>query len=207
MSNLEWHTEKRVLKQLIPLEKNPFGKIDSLKKQQLKRKLETLGIFEIPTVDLNNELLTFNKRYHILMTLGKAEEEIDVRVPNRQLTDEERKGVIISSNVHEGQWDKEILDEVFADIDLEGLGLNMSDFELPKELIDKEDQEEPAYPVIPQYSEKYDAIVIVSDNEIDTNFIKEVLELGQGKCYKSSHVGQTFVVKAKDFIKLWRPTL
>jgi hypothetical protein len=59
---LSWHTESRQIKELIPLENNPFGKIDSVKRKRLQAKIESLGLFEIPTIDANNELLTFNKR-------------------------------------------------------------------------------------------------------------------------------------------------
>jgi len=199
-----WSTEKRVINQLIPLEQNPFGKIDSVKRQRLKEKIERLGLFEIPTIDTNNELLTFNKRYHILISLERGNEEIDVRVPNRPLTDAERKQVIINSNVHEGEWDKQILDEVFDDVDLDELGLDTSQFELPDELKDDLDKPEPAYPIVQKFSEKYDAIIIVSDNEIDTNFVIEVLELGQVKDYKSTSTGQSHVINASEFMKLWR---
>ena len=122
----KWETQKRQVKDLVPLENNPFGKIDSIKLNRLKEKIESLGIFEIPTIDVNNDLLTFNKRYHILMSIGRSEEEIDVRVPDRPLTELERKQIIINSNVHEGEWDRKILEDVFADIDIESLGIDTS---------------------------------------------------------------------------------
>lgn len=72
--SLEWKTESRCLKDLKPLERNPFGKINREKKKRLENKIKRLGVFEIPTIDLNNDLLTFNKRYHILLALGRQDE-------------------------------------------------------------------------------------------------------------------------------------
>lgn len=200
----KWETQKRQVKDLVPLENNPFGKIDSIKLNRLKEKIESLGIFEIPTIDVNNDLLTFNKRYHILMSVGRSEEEIDVRVPDRPLTELERKQIIINSNVHEGEWDRKILEDVFADIDIESLGIDTSDWELPAELQEEEKKPEPTYPIVQEFSEKHDAFIIVSDNEIDSNFIKEVLQLEQVKDYKSSSVGQSHVINANEFLKLWK---
>jgi hypothetical protein len=201
---LSWHTESRQIKELIPLENNPFGKIDSVKRKRLQAKIESLGLFEIPTIDANNELLTFNKRYHILMEIGRGDELLDVRVPDRLLTERERKEVIINSNIHEGKWDKEILDDLFADIDLEAIGIDMGSIELPKDLVPEDEKPEPLYPITQKFSEKYDAILIISDNEIDTNYLQEILSLGQEKDYKSSNVGKTSVIKATDFLKAWR---
>jgi hypothetical protein len=201
---LSWHTESRQIKELIPLENNPFGKIDSVKRKRLQAKIESLGLFEIPTIDANNELLTFNKRYHILMEIGRGDELLDVRVPDRLLTERERKEVIINSNIHEGKWDKEILDDLFADIDLEAIGIDMGSIELPKDLVPEDEKPEPLYPITQKFSEKYDAILIISDNEIDTNYLQEILSLGQEKDYKSSNVGKTSVIKAIDFLEAWR---
>lgn len=137
---LVWHTEQRQLKDLIPLERNPFGRIRRAAKKRLESKIKRLGVFDIPTIDLNNDLLTFNKRRHILMALGRDQETIDVRVPNRELTKEERQEVILSSNIHEGEWDSVILAEDFNNLDLEELGIDMSALEMDffddKEAID-----------------------------------------------------------------------
>lgn len=120
---LTWRTEQRKIKELVPLERNPFGKINREKKKRLENKITRLGVFEIPTIDLNNDLLTFNKRAHILVALGRGEETIDVRVPERPLTEDERKEIILASNVHEGEWDELILKEDFSDIDLGEVGV------------------------------------------------------------------------------------
>jgi len=202
---LEWHIERHQLKNLIPLEKNPFGKIDARKKKRLEEKILALGVFEAPSCDSNLVLLSFNKRHAILIELGRGEELQDVMIPNRALTEKERKEIIISSNVHEGSWIEEILRENYADVDLSAIGISMQDMDalLEQGSAAKEKQQEPVYPIVSEFSEKHDAFVIISSNEIDTNFLKQVLALEKNQSYKSEAVGQSHVIKAKDFISLW----
>lgn len=218
MNYLEWRTEQRQVKDLIPLEKNPFGKISEEKKQRLEDKLRRLGVYQIPTIDLNNELLTFNKRRHILMAIGRGEEIIDVRVPNRALTAKERQEVILSDNVHEGEWDRQILEDMFSDIDLDEIGIDLNSIELPEELLQVEagppgggdeiqnvsEEKAAKYPIVARFSEKYDAFVIVCDNEIDANYLREMLKVETMKCYKSTSVGRTHVLQAHKVIEILR---
>ena len=53
-------------------------------------------------------------------------------------------------------------------------------------------------------SEKYSAVVITIDNSIDENFIRSVLGLEVNKCYKTSNVGESYVLTAKKFIEQWK---
>jgi hypothetical protein len=214
MNYLEWKTERRKINQLVPLEKNPFGIITEEKKQRLEDKIRRLGVFEIPTIDTNNDLLTFNKRRHILMILGRGEEEIDVRVPNRALTKKERDEIIVSSNIHEGEWDRQVLESEFFSVDLEALGLDLAAIPMPEDMaahihigedVEEVSEEEAAkFPIEARFSEKYDAFVIISDNEVDANYIQEVLGLEVTKSYKSSAIGRTRVIPGHKFMKLIR---
>lgn len=206
-ADLQWRTESRKISELKPLEQNPFHKISARNKARLEEKIRRLGVFEIPTIDLDNSLLTFNKRYHILMSLGRGDEPIDVRVPNRTLTEKERKEVILASNVHEGEWDKLILEELFADIDLDAIGIELNALEVDEDDIDKalgEPEEEPEFNVVPTFSEKYDAVVIVCRNEIDFNNLAELIGLETAQCYKSKNVGRTLVTRSEQVIERWR---
>ena len=65
-----------------------------------------------------------------MITLGRGEEIIDVREPNRKLTDQEIKEDNVTSNVSIGIWDTEMLQDVFNDIDLKGLGLDVKELRL-----------------------------------------------------------------------------
>lgn len=209
MKPLEWSTVSKPIKELIPTDRNP-RKINAEGRRKLEEKIRTLGLFEIPSTDHNGELLNFNRRLEILLDLGRGDEMIDVRIPNRPLTDEERKQIIVSSNTHEGDWDLQQLYESYSDIDLSFAGIEadllkqmdeqQSELEAAYETGEQE-KPEPVYPVVPTYSEKHTAFVIVCDNEIDETFLTELLGLETAKCYKSQRTGVTHVIRSKDFIQ------
>ena len=111
MTKLEWHTEKRKIKDLISYEKNP-RKLTSEQEEKLKESLVKFNIVEIPAVDTDNKILAGHQRIKILLLLGRGEEQIDVRVPNRKLTDKEFEEYNIRSNKNTGEWDFELLSKI-----------------------------------------------------------------------------------------------
>ncbi|MEQ9363563.1 MAG: ParB N-terminal domain-containing protein [Leptospirales bacterium] len=85
-------------------------------------------------------------------------------------------------------------DEILNEIDIPGM-------DLAKPPADPEDDPEPEYPIVPEYSEDYNGVVIFVDNEIDWTHLCELLELEMMKSYKTSKIGMTRVIRFKDFIK------
>ena len=74
-----------------------------------------------------------------LMMVGRGEEEIDVRVPNRKLTKKEVKEYAIISNTHAGEFDFEILEEWFVeDINIEEIGFEIPGWDDWQTQLDKE---------------------------------------------------------------------
>ncbi|TQI71805.1 DNA modification methylase [Gramella sp. Hel_I_59] len=134
---LEWHNEKRKVKDLIPYEFNPRTLTEE-KKEKLIKSLEKFNLAEVPAINTDNKIIAGHQRVKILLHLNRGEDVIDVRVPNRELTDQEFKEYNITSNVPAGYWDLDILEEHFADIDLEELGLFVGDIELPEDIIPEE---------------------------------------------------------------------
>jgi DNA modification methylase len=130
LAPLEWSTEKRRVKDLIPYEYNP-RKLTEDKKQKLRDSLEKYNLAEIPAINTNDVIIAGHQRVVVLMEIGRGDEFIDVRVPNRELTKLEFKEYNIRSNVSVGEWDVDILNAVFDDIDLLSLGLNVDDIPLP----------------------------------------------------------------------------
>ncbi len=66
-----------------------------------------------------------------------------------------------------------------------------------------EKTKEAKYPLVPQYDEKYEAIVIICTNSIDTTFIKNALNIGREMSYKNTMVKETSIVTGKKFIDQW----
>jgi len=101
---LIWHTEKRKVNDLMPYEKNP-RQISPAQLNSLKRSLKKFNLVEIPAIDLDNKIIAGHQRLKVLQILGRGGEEIDVRVPNRQLTPKEFEQYLITSNAVTGDWD------------------------------------------------------------------------------------------------------
>jgi len=112
---LKWHTEQRKIDDLIPFEKNP-RKITDQQKEDLRKSLEKFDLVEIPAIDTDNKIVAGHQRLGILKLLGKGGETIDVRMPNRKLTDEEFKEYNLRSNKNVGGWDYDLLGDMGENI-------------------------------------------------------------------------------------------
>ena len=112
MTNLTWHTENRKVKDLAPYELNPRI-LSEFQEKKLKESVEKFNLVEIPAVDLDNKILAGHQRIKILLLLGRGDEEIDVRVPNRKLTEKEFQEYNIRSNLNTGEFNFSLL----ADLD------------------------------------------------------------------------------------------
>ena len=108
MLKLKWHTEQRKIKDLVPYEYNPRQMTDKQAKD-LTKSLEKFDLAEIPAIDTDNTIIAGHMRMKIMLALGRGEEEIDVRIPNRKLTQEEFDEYNIRSNKNTGEWDFDML--------------------------------------------------------------------------------------------------
>lgn len=124
MKQLKWQTKKVKVKDLVQLDINP-RKISEEKKQKLVESLEKFNLVEIPAVNSDLQIIGGNQRVTALLLVGRGDEEIDVRFPNRKLTKKEVKEYAIISNTHAGEFDFEMLDLEFADIELEDIGFDI----------------------------------------------------------------------------------
>lgn len=136
MEKLKWETKKVKVKDLIQLDINP-RKISETKKQKLVESLERFNLVEIPAVNTDLQIIGGNQRVTALMLVGRGEEEIDVRFPNRKLTKKEVKEYAIISNTHAGEFDFEILELEFADIEIAEIGFDIAGWEDWKSEADK----------------------------------------------------------------------
>lgn len=114
---LEWRTERRKVKDLIQYKKNPRV-LSPVQLEGLKRSLKKFNVAELPCINTDGVLVAGNQRVLALSLLGRDEEKIEVRVPNRTLTDKEFKDYLLTSNRSGGSWD---WDKLAIDFDLEEL--------------------------------------------------------------------------------------
>lgn len=105
---LSWATITKKVNELIPQKVNP-RKISDKQMELLKNSLKKFGLVEIPSVDFDFTILSGHMRLLALKTLGRGEEIIDVRYPNRKLTEGEAKEYLLTSNKVTGEWNYELL--------------------------------------------------------------------------------------------------
>ncbi len=107
-STLTWRTEVRRVDDLVPYEQNPRT-LSATQLTNLKKSLKKFNLVEIPAIDPNNRVIAGHQRLKVLKLLGRGQEEIDVRVPNRPLTEDEYQQYMLTSNAVTGDWDFEKL--------------------------------------------------------------------------------------------------
>lgn len=167
MKTLKWRTQKRKVSDLLPLDYNP-RKLTEERKKKLERSLVKFDLVEIPVVNTDQTIVAGNQRVMVLMDIGRGDEMIDVRIPNRPLTEEEIKEYNITSNTHVGIWDVDMLDEVFSDFDLDDLCVDMREIDRLRreDQLNIEVEEDDADLAIPQnpQSSKGDLYELINNN-------------------------------------------
>jgi len=108
MEKLIWHCEKRKVSDLIPYCGNP-RQMTAKQVEDLKLSLERLNLIDIPAIDTDGILVGGHQRCKILIMLGRGDEEIDVRVPNRKLTEDEFREANLRLNKNLGEFDPDLL--------------------------------------------------------------------------------------------------
>ncbi|QIX60879.1 DNA modification methylase [Hymenobacter sp. BT18] len=117
---LQWSTQQRRVRDLVPLSYNPRTLTEE-GRERLTRSILKFNLAEIPAINLDNVVLAGHQRLAVLVDIGRGDELIDVRVPNRQLTKEELDEYNITSNVGAGQWDYQSLLDNFSHLNLDGI--------------------------------------------------------------------------------------
>ena len=117
--SINWHNEVRRIKDLIPYVANP-RQITEKQAKDLKASLAKFGLADPLIINTNNELIGGHQRKKILETLmGVAPDfEVDVRVPDRELTIDESRELNIRLNKNTGSWDFDVLANEFELPDL-----------------------------------------------------------------------------------------
>jgi DNA modification methylase len=143
---ITWHTEKRKLSDLIEWGRNPrqLSKHDA---EHIQRSLEKFGVADPLVVNTDNLIIGGHQRKRILQMIAEADPnyEVDVRIPDRTLTDEEVAELNIRLNKNSGSWDWDVLANEFEAMELLDWGfteeeLTGLDFGYQEEVEDAEPQ-------------------------------------------------------------------
>ena len=116
---IKWRVEKRKVKDLKIWKNNP-RRISVKNYKKLVERIKTRGFHDVIKIDTDNTILSGNQRKRALLELGI--EEVEVKVPDRKLTEEEKRKVALESNINDGEWDFDILANEFELETLEDVG-------------------------------------------------------------------------------------
>ena len=114
---LKWTTVTKRIEQLVPYGKNPRRLTDK-QYNDLKASLTKFSLAEIPVIDADGVIIAGHMRLKVLAEIESPQFEVDVRVPNRKLTEKEFQEYNIRSNKNTGEFDFDILANEFEIEDL-----------------------------------------------------------------------------------------
>ena len=183
---LKWHNEKRKVKELTPFLKNP-RKITPKRQRKLGESLEKFDLVEVPVINIDNEIVVGHQRIKLKLMQGKGEEMIDIRVPNRLLTQQEVREYNIVSNISAGEWDDEKLGECDEDL-LRRVGFE--DAYINRLFSKDKETERPEIPFAEFLREAHNYVVLYFDNEVDWLQAQSVLGLKIVKAYSTRKDGK-----------------
>ncbi len=154
--SINWHNEKRRIKDIVPYVANP-RQITEKQAKDLKASLAKFGLADPLIINTNNELIGGHQRKKILETLlGVAPDfEIDVRVPDRELSIDEARELNVRLNKNAGQWDFDILANNFELDDLLEWGFEKSELDLDLWLAEPPEDVEPQIDKAEELREKW----------------------------------------------------
>lgn len=180
---MQWTTEKHKLSELIPTYYNP-RKLSDKAKKDLKESLTKFNLVEIPVVNKDLTLLAGHQRCIVLADIYGKDLEVDVRIPDKQLSKKDADEYLIRSNKNIGDWDWDKLVEDFEHEDLTDWGFE--DWEFPEEEeedpdFDESDDDIPeSAPAITQSGDLYQ----LDEHRLlcgDATMINEIEKLMDGK--------------------------
>lgn len=138
------------------------------------------------------KLIGGDKRYKAWVSLGQT---TIPAIDATKLSQKERSHFLLWDNENVGTWDFPALEQ-WGDT----FGIALPD-KKDKHRFNDDNAE---MPVVPKYDEKYRAVMIVVENEMDFSNLCTLLGLGKAKDYKTTRVKQTQVISLEDFMKQWK---
>jgi len=131
-SGIVWRTERRRIGDLIEWAGNP-RKLTKKQASDLQASIDKFGYVEEVVLNADGKhIIGGHQRRKILIHRAMVDPtaEIDVRIPSRQLTDDEAVELAIRLNKNTGEWDYEILANEFHTPQLFSWGFEPKEFEL-----------------------------------------------------------------------------
>lgn len=170
MKTPNWITGRRKLADLVPFDKNP-RKVTKQAISKMVDRIKKRGFHDVIKIDTNGVMLSGHVRKEALTLVGI--EEVNVLIPDRKLTEEERDKVVLESNIHDGVFDMEMLpefgQEVLLDVGFETSEVDtlMGDHEDDEDFFDSDKALKEIKTPMTQYGDMYklgDSMLICDDS-------------------------------------------
>jgi len=142
MEPIKWTTEKRRAGGLVPWDRNPRT-MTQKQAEQLEESLQRFGLADPIIINTDNTIIGGHMRDRILLLMEEygPNAEVDVRVPDRELTEDEVAELNVRLNKSGGTWDMDALANEFDLNDLMDWGFEDWELGMGEDIGDAEDED------------------------------------------------------------------
>lgn len=191
--------------QLQGLPKNPRffrdNRYEAMKKSisDSPEMLELRELIVYPYNDGRYVVVCGNLRLRACKELGYK--ELPCKVLNADTPVKKLREYATKDNVNFGENDKDIMENEWDKSELQDWGIEFEPDKKSdefKERFDSITDDTAVYPLIPKYDEKHELFIIASSNEVDSNWLRERLNMQHMKSYKTGKISKSNVVNIKD---------
>ena len=191
--------------QLMGLPKNPRFfrdyRFEAMKKsiQDSPEMLELRELIIFPYNDGRYIVVCGNLRLRACKELGYK--ELSCKVLPSDTPVKKLREYATKDNVNFGENDMDVMENEWNKFELQEWGIEFSPEKKEdefKERFDTITDDTAIYPLIPKYDEKHELFIITSSNEVDSNWLRERLDMQHMKSYKTGKISKSNVVDIKD---------
>ena len=191
--------------QLQGLPKNPRffrdNRYEAMKKSisDSPEMLELRELIVYPYNDGRYVVVCGNLRLRACKELGYK--ELPCKILNADTPVKKLREYATKDNVNFGENDMDIMQNEWDKSELQDWGIEFEPDKKNdefKERFDSITDDTAVYPLIPKYDEKHELFIIASSNEVDSNWLRERLNMQHMKSYKTGKISKSNVVDIKD---------
>ena len=191
--------------ELIPADYNPRGTTEQ-DRRDIMTSLKTFGFVDPVIVNRHPDRMNVIVGGHQRVMVAKEELGItEVPCVWVELDLEQEKELNVRLNKNTGRWDLDKLQQFFTKEWLINVGFKEQELSFFQDEFQKKfnkiTNQNCDMPLIPKFSEKYDAVIIISTNTIDTTFLETALKIDKAQSYKNTRTGKAMVIDVEHFKK------
>lgn len=191
--------------QYAGLPKNPRFvrdyRYDAIKKSisDCPEMLELRELIVFPYADGKYIVVCGNLRLRACKELGYKDLPCKILAPDTPA--KKLREYAAKDNINFGENDMDIMQNEWDKSELQDWGMEFEPEKKEDEFRERFDgitDDEAVYPLIPKYDEKHELFIILSSNEVDSNWLREKLDMQRMKSYKTGNVSKSNVIDIKD---------